>query len=148
MQIDTKYFGEVEINEADQVVFKQGLPGFLDEKAFILLNFDQQAIFQVLQSTQTPGLAFIVVDPFKFVSDYQLELDDQMVEHLEINEEKDVLIMSIVTLNDAVKTSTANLKAPIVINQVKGLAKQYIQPASDYTTKELIFTGLREKGEG
>jgi len=137
--IQTKYFDEVEINEADIIKFQNGLPGFLDEKQFVLMNLED-TVFQVLQSVETQALAFIVVNPFQFKSDYEFVLDNQVVEQLKIESDEDVTILSIVTLKDSLKESTVNLKAPLVINAKTKEGKQYIIQKTDYTTKESIFT--------
>lgn len=144
MKIQTKYFDEVEINEADIIQFPNGLPGFLDEKAFVLLNLED-TVFQVLQSVETADLGFIVVQPFQFKADYRFELDDQVAEQLKIESEADIMILSIVTLKDSLKTSTVNLKAPLIINHKTKVAKQYIIPKTDYTTKEYLFLPIDKK---
>src|SRR5699024_3169390 len=139
MQIKTKYFGEIEVKEEEVLHFPNGIPGFVEEKDFVLLNFEENGLFQVLQSTKEADPAFVVVDPFLFEKDYQLELDDITIEQLQIKEEKDVLVYALVTVKDPLSTSTANLHAPIVINQTKKLAKQYITNNPNYTTRDSIF---------
>lgn len=37
MKIATKYHGEIDIQAADIIRFEQGVPGFFDEKQFVLL---------------------------------------------------------------------------------------------------------------
>ena len=144
MIIQTKYFDKVEINEADIIKFQNGLPGFLDEKQFVLMNLED-TVFQVLQSVETQALAFIVVNPFQFKSDYEFVLDNQVVEQLKIESDEDVTILSIVTLKNSLKESTVNLKAPLVINAEIKEGKQYIIQKTDYTTKESIFTAPIQK---
>jgi flagellar assembly factor FliW len=144
LNIKTKYFDEVEINEEDIITFQNGLPGFLEEKQFVLMNLED-TVFQVLQSVTTEGLAFIVVNPFQFKADYSFVLDDQVVEQLQIESNEDVTILSIVTLKESLKQSTVNLKAPLVINAKRKEGKQYIIQKTDYTTKESIFTALNKK---
>lgn len=146
MKIDTNYFGEIEIDEQEILEFKQGLPGFLDEKQFILLNFDEAAAFQVLQSIKTKALAFIVVTPFDFVSDYQVTLDDVTLEQLEITTEEEVLILNLVTLKGTLKESTSNLQAPVVINTSNRYAKQIILHTTVYPTKASIFENEDARG--
>ncbi|RCW74725.1 flagellar assembly protein FliW [Saliterribacillus persicus] len=147
MIIETKYFGEVDIKEEEKIHFPQGLPGFTDEKEFILLNFEDNDLFQVLQSVKQANPAFFVVNPFIFLKDFEFELDDQTIEQLKIESEEDVQVFSIVTLKDPMPASTTNLQAPIVINQKKLIAKQYITKSQKYSTKEKIFN-LTSKAKG
>ena len=147
MKIKTSYFGEVKIDEKDIIYFEQGLPGFLEEKEFVLLSFDEPLAFQVLQSVSTETLAFIVVFPFDFKKDYKVDLNDHILEQLKIETEDDVLILSIVTLKDHLNISTANLQAPIIINRHSHLGKQYIMHESGFSTKEKIFNSSIMKEE-
>jgi len=147
MKIKTSYFGEVKIDEKDIIYFEQGLPGFLEEKEFVLLSFDEPLAFQVLQSVSTETLAFIVVFPFDFKKDYKVDLNDHILEQLKIETEDDVLILSIVTLKDHLNISTANLQAPIIINRHSHLGKQYIMHESSFSTKEKIFNSSIMKEE-
>ncbi|MRH41973.1 flagellar assembly protein FliW [Aquibacillus halophilus] len=140
MHLHTKYFGEIKVNQQDIITFPQGVPGFQDEKEFVLLPLEDNPVFQVLQSTNEQELAFIVVNPFLFVKDYEFDIDENTIESLDIQSETDVQILSIVSLREPFETSTANLQAPIVINQVKKIGKQYITNIKKFATKEAIFT--------
>lgn len=148
MHINTKYFGEIEIKEEEIIHFPNGIPGFKEEKDFVLLSFEENGLFQVLQSTKGKDPAFVVVDPFLYVKDYQFKLDDTILTQLEIKAPEDVLVLAIVTVKDPLTSSTANLHAPLVINHRKNLAKQYITNNKDYTTKEKVFNSpLKEEVE-
>ena len=39
MEVDTKYFGRITVEEADVFYFQNGLYGFAEEKQFLLLPF-------------------------------------------------------------------------------------------------------------
>lgn len=139
MRIETKYFGVVEMKEEDIIRFPQGIPGFLDEKDFVLLNFEESGLFQVLQSIHQQNPAFVVIDPFLFVEDYQFKLDDATINQLSIEKKEEVRALSIVTVREPLTTSTANLQAPVIINQSNKQAKQLVTMHSKYTTREAIF---------
>ncbi|HET7522322.1 MAG TPA: flagellar assembly protein FliW, partial [Bacillales bacterium] len=76
MNIETKYHGTVEINDNQIIDFTSGLPGFLQEKRFVLLPFSGNSPFFILQSVATASLAFVVTDPFSFYQDYDFTLPD------------------------------------------------------------------------
>src|SRR5690606_37570776 len=97
MIVLTKYLGEMKIDEANIIHFSGGLPGFLEETKFILLDLPGNPLFQFLQSIQTPDLAFIVTDPYHYYQDYQFELDEQILTALQIESEKDVMVRAIIT---------------------------------------------------
>lgn len=126
MQIHTKYLGEMEIENQKVIHFSAGLPGFIEESEFVLLDLPDNPIFQVLQSIRNVNTAFIVTDPYHFYQDYSFELEDSLLESLRIQSEKDVIVLTIVTLKAPFHTSTLNLKAPVIINPASKKGKQYI----------------------
>lgn len=138
MIIKTKYHGETQIQEEQIIIFANGLPGFSDEKKFVILPLSEDSPFVVLQSAETAELAFIVASPFVFFKDYGFDLDETTVEFLEIEAAEDVEVMAILTIEEPFEKSTANLMAPIVVNRKKMLGKQVILHDSPYQTKHLI----------
>jgi flagellar assembly factor FliW len=138
MKIATKYHGDIEIHEQDIVRFQQGIPGFLEEKQFVLLPLADTP-FVILQSIKTPALGFVMIEPFSYFPTYEIELDDNTLEQLQITGEQDVALYVILTVADPFDDTTANLQAPIVINVHKLLGKQVILTNTDYKTKHRLF---------
>lgn len=147
--IVTKYLGEIEIEENQIIQFPSGLPGFMGEGKFVVLDIPGNPLFQTMQSVTTPNLAFIVTDPHQFYLDYSFTLDEQILESLAIENEQDVVLLSIVTLKSPFKTSTLNLKAPIIIHSTRNQGKQYILSNDEYLTKAPIVSPntLEVKGD-
>ena len=146
MNIQTKYVGEVEINEKQIIQFPSGLPGFLEEKEFVLLDIPGNPVFQFLQSVKSEELAFVVASPYHFYKDYSFKIDDATIEALQIQSEKDVMVLTIVTLKDPFDSSTINLKAPLIINPNKLFGKQYILNSDEYESKAFIQPTSVRKG--
>ncbi|HZG71728.1 MAG TPA: flagellar assembly protein FliW [Chondromyces sp.] len=139
MRIETKYHGQVEVEEKDILIFNQGIPGFVDEKEFVLLAFPDNDVFFVLQSIKTPTLGFIVASPFSFFPDYDIQLDDATVEVLELEKAEDAVVYTILTVREPFNETTANLQAPIIVNAKNNQAKQAILNDSRYQTRHSIF---------
>ncbi|MBP3950037.1 flagellar assembly protein FliW [Bacillus suaedae] len=139
MKIETKYAGTINIEEKDVLTFEQGLPAFEEETSFILHPFDQDTPFFVLQSTTSVEIAFILVNPFDFVVNYQVKLSDSTIEALDINKQEDVATYVMLTVKEPFVETTANLQGPIVINISNQKAKQILLSDSEYKTKHLIF---------
>jgi flagellar assembly factor FliW len=139
MKIHTKYHGECEIHEKDIFHFEHGIPGFLDEKQFVLLPLEDTP-FVILQSVKTPKLGFVVIDPFSYFNNYDFELDDHSVEQLQLSSEKEVAVYVILTVADPFDNTTANLQAPIVLNYEKKFGKQVILTNAPYKTKHRLFS--------
>ncbi|MED3792911.1 flagellar assembly protein FliW [Niallia alba] len=139
MKIATKYHGEKEIQEKEVITFPQAIPGFPDEKEFVLLPLDDDGQFNVLQSLENQQLAFVLSNPFTFFKEYDFSLEEYIVELLEIESEEDILVFSILTVHDPFEKTTANLQAPIIINNKKNMAKQVILNEPNYHTKHPLF---------
>jgi flagellar assembly factor FliW len=146
MKIATKYHREVEINANEILTFEKGIPGFPEEKKFILLPLSDDNTFNVLQSVSTSELAFVLSNPFNFFREYDFKLEDSVVEDLELESAKDVMVYSILTVQDPFEKTTANLQAPVIINSKNRKAKQVILHNEQFSTKHPIFEKTEAKG--
>lgn len=126
MKIETKFLGEVEVEEKDVLTFELGLPGFPDVKKFAIIPLDADLPLAVLQCTEQQSLGFVVAYPFAFKKDYAFEISEEDKIDLQIEKEEDVLVYSIVTLKESFQDSTMNLLAPVVLNVNKNLGKQIV----------------------
>jgi flagellar assembly factor FliW len=147
MNIKTKYHGTIEIHKEEVLHFINGIPGFKAEKEFVLLPLPENDWFHVLQSIKTPELGFVVTDPFIFFTDYDFKLDQSTVEQLEEPSEKNIKVLSILTVKEPLHKTTTNLQAPIVINLANNKAKQIILNDTDYQTKHRVFEQPKQSGQ-
>jgi flagellar assembly factor FliW len=135
MLVNTVRFGELEIQPEQVLTFEQGLPGFEQLHAFTLIMPDQEMPFTFLQSLDDGEVAFILTDPFLFYANYEFELSNEVIEHLQVTVPQDVAVWSIVSVTDDIASSTINLLAPVVIHEKAKLGKQIILHGSGYYTK-------------
>jgi flagellar assembly factor FliW len=147
VKIETKYHGEKEIQETDIITFIHGLPAFENEKKFVLIAFPENTIFYALQSISTPELSFVVTDPFSFFLDYDVKIDEASIEALAIEKEEDVTLLNILTVHEPFENTTANLQAPIIINEKTRTARQLILTGTPYETRHTLFPVGVVKGE-
>lgn len=142
MVLNTEHLGVIEFDKEDIIQFPKGIPGFEEEKEFIVvLTGDINFPFTYLQSVKNNNLAFIVTDPFLFLSHYDFELSDDDSNFLGIKNEAqidDITIYTIVTIPEDVDQTTINISAPIIINLKEKLGKQVILKEYD-NTKYLLF---------
>ena len=141
MIIKTKYHGEIRIDEGQIISFENGLPGFNDETQFVVLPLSEDSPFLALQSVKQEHIAFIVASPFIFFKGNEFDIDHATLELLHIEDIEDVEVMAILTLEEPFENTTANLKAPIIVNKKEMKAKQIILHDASYETKHLIGGG-------
>ncbi|MBE4907052.1 flagellar assembly protein FliW [Bacillus luteolus] len=140
MKIQSKYHGEIEINESEIIQFEGGIPGFLEEKRFVIVPLaEEDSPLHILQSVETSQLAFVTTNPFTFFKDYDFEIPDAVVNNLNIRSEQDVAVLVILTVKESFEESTANLQAPIIINMKDQLGKQVVLNDPSFKTRHLLF---------
>lgn len=139
MKIETKFFGEISI-EADRVLtFEEGILGFEEMKRYALLDLFESEDFVALQSLDEASVAFILVRPWTFFPEYQIQIPDEELSGIGITEEEQLLLFNVVTISETLHDATANLLAPVVVNIDKRLGKQYVLREESYTTRHRIF---------
>lgn len=140
MKLNTKNFGEIEIDNQKIIHFPEGIPGFEDERQFVIINTeDEENPFGWLQSVTNPDLAFVIINPFFAYPNYDIIIPETAQKKLKINDEKDVVVFSIVVVPEDMEKMTANLLGPIIININEKLGKQVILDDDRYSTKHYIF---------
>lgn len=143
MQLDTKHFGLMEIDEKGIIYFPEGLPGFENIRKFTLLsNDDKESPFKWLQSVDEPGLAFVVADPFLIKKDYDIEIKDEILTALGVEKPEDILVYSIVVVPEDISKISINLKAPVVINTGNHKGMQVILDTDRYGVRHYILEEL------
>ncbi|WP_294146661.1 flagellar assembly protein FliW [uncultured Selenomonas sp.] len=147
-KVDTVRFGTIEIDEKTLVHFGQGIPAFEDEHEFVIIPYDEESPYVFLQSTTTPDLAFLMTVPYLFFKDYEFEIDDETVKKLGLESPDDVVVYVLLTIPQGrIEDMTANLMAPVIINQKTLAAKQLVLEKSPYTTKHRLFEKKAEAGK-
>lgn len=147
MNLQTKYFGEIEYHESDTITFLTGLFGFEDERDFLLLPFEGSAgSLLCLQSIHTPALAFVVMDPFSLRPDYAPVLQPQELEELGVKDSQELGYYVLCVVKKPVSDSTVNLKCPVAIHPETRRARQVILETDVYDMRHPLAEFGRKEG--
>ena len=138
MRVQTKPFGEIEVNELQRLEFPLGVFGFEQLRSYVLLDASEQP-FYWLQSLDRPTVAFVLIDPRVFMPDYVLDVSDEELESIGLTEPADLLDFVIVTVPPVPRDMTANLQGPIVVNRRSRAARQCISRNPDYGVRRRII---------
>lgn len=144
IKVKTTRFGEIEVAEAETIKLPNGLIGFPELKKFILLDHDKDSPFKWLQSLDDGSIAFVLINPLLFKSDYTVEVTEAEVSDLELTTEQDAVISVIITMPSNPQNMTANLKAPLIFNLQNRMGKQIILNNSAYTTRHNVMDEMRK----
>lgn len=132
MKIETRDFGEIEIDPAEVVEFLSPIYGFDHLRRFALLYDDGvQGPFTWLQSLDDATVCFILVDPMAIRPDYAPQLPQETKKLLRFRESRDAVWRAIAVIPQNFADATVNLKSPVVINPTERCAAQIILDA-DY----------------
>lgn len=149
MILNTKHFGEIEIDEEKIIIFKDGLLGFENIKKYsVVLNQEKDIPFSWLQGVDDTNLAFVITNPFAFKNDYNFEIPENVIKQLEIEKEEDVMVFSIAVIPKDMKKTTINLRGPLVINIRNKKGKQIVLDTDQYPLKYFIFEEKIEENIG
>lgn len=129
--------GEQMVLKSGSLVFEKGLPGFDGYKNFNLVALEQTGFFN-LSSSDEKEISLLLVDPYLYFPNYEVEIDDYIMNRLNIKDANDVLILSVVTLNNDVEKITINLRAPIIMNINTGDSEQIILSREDYLVRQSL----------
>lgn len=133
MKINTRDFGEVEIDDSTIINIPGGILGFEKYTKYTLLSPLGEDTFPMwLQSVEEPQPCFVVYDPMQIYSDYVFEITDEEQAGLKISEDVPYRVLTVAIVPDDYKKTTINLRCPIVINTRENLAAQIILDDYDF----------------
>jgi flagellar assembly factor FliW len=139
LTLESSRFGTIEVPEAIRIEFPQGMIGFPEHTEYVLLKQRPDSVFMWLHSTTDPGLAFPVVLPWAFHWEYEVKLGDEDLASVQVENASQISIMCVVNVGADVRKGTINLFSPIVINNDARLARQVINTADGYSTRDPLF---------
>lgn len=130
MIIDTRAFGQVEIDDEKVMKFIGPMLGFEGADRYVLMDLNPESPLKVLQLAGKPEVCFLVTDPALFYPDYKVNLTEAQVADLGLNDPAQAAVMVVVTVRDAGKRLTANLLGPVVVNAQTFVGKQLVLSGS------------------
>jgi flagellar assembly factor FliW len=145
MEVLTKAYGNIEVDERQIIQFPIGLFGFEQFHKYVLLDASQQP-FYWLQSMDVQEIAFVLIDPFLFRPDYSIDIPDEELAEIGITKTDEILVFSIVTIPENQNLMTANLQGPIIINRTERVGRQFISSNTKWQVKHLILEELSMAG--
>jgi flagellar assembly factor FliW len=143
VKLATKAYGVIDVDERQKIAFPQGLFGFEGFKEYVLLDAEQQP-FYWLQSMDMEQIAFVLVNPFLFRPDYEINIENDELADIDIRSPEKALIFVIVTIPPDGSPMTANLQGPLVINRDTRAGKQAVLTDPRWKTKHDILAELGE----
>ena len=139
MKSNSAKLGEIEYSEDDVITLSSPLLGFPDLQDFLIISDDNSYPFLWFQSVEDADICFILIETNTFFKDYNPDIPKRELKVIAISDKKEMKLFSIVVVPTDPKLSTANLRAPLVVNFEKKLAKQIILDDDAYKIKMPLF---------
>lgn len=131
--VASRLFGPLQIPESELILMPDGMAGFAGERKFVLLPASPEGVFW-FQSVDDGSLIFLLIDPFRFFPEYQVDAPD-----VPGAGDPDMAALAIVTLPRAPGDGcTTNLQGPLVIDFVHRQARQVIQEDPRWHTRHPV----------
>ena len=126
MLLKTRLFGEIKVKDEEVINFTKPILGFDDCRQYLLM--ESESIFPTfwLQSINDPNLAFPVISPFSVDENYSINLEALDLDDIRLKSIDDALVLTLMVVPQTVSSIRTNLRAPIIYNPEKKVAKQLI----------------------
>jgi flagellar assembly factor FliW len=144
VKVNTSRFGNLEVNNQDIISFNDGLLGFDNLKRYFIVDPGDSTLILWLQSVDDGNIAFPIIEPKIFKPDYTAKLVPSDLMALEMDTVNNSKVYCIITIPSDVTTMTANLKAPIIINSDKKIAKQVVLQDSKLVVNFEMYKELKK----
>ncbi len=147
--IKTK-LGEREIARDSIIYFPHGLIGLDDKREFVLLQVRENSPFLLLQCVTDPGLGLLVADPYPFLPDYDIKLEQAEKKILRVENIRQIAVLVTVTIpRNRPEETTLNLSGPIIVNTKARIGLQAPQLNAKHPTHYRLVDAQRPaKGLG
>ncbi len=144
MKIKTTRFGELEVDKKDIIEFTEGLLGFENLKKFFIVDPGDQTLILWLQSIDDSATAFPLIEPKIFQPNYMIKLLPVELNSLSLENLQNASVYTILTIPQNVTEMSANLKAPIIINNKTKLARQIVLQDSKLEVRFKMYMDLKK----
>lgn len=131
--------GRFEFTNDDLVILTSPIIGFQNLSEFLFISSQEFLPFSYFQSVQDVNVTFIIAEIKPLFPDFNPKLTKGDKKALQYCDGNELSFFGIVVVRDDPKKATINLKAPIVINNNKKLAKQVILDDDNYQIKTPLF---------
>ena len=157
--VPTTRFGELRVAEAAVLEFPEGLPGFADQRRWLLVphhgaggvappavpcEAERSAPFVWLQSAERLDLAFLMLAPAAAFPDYAPTLPADVGA---ASADVSLWVLLTVPAGDP-RRMTANLLGPIVIERARRRGRQIVLGDERYHTRHPVFPAYRGGSSG
>lgn len=143
MKVSSVRFGDLEVSTEDTLIFNEGILGFENLTRFFIVDPGDDTLVMWLQSLEDGAIAFPIIEPQVFRPEYAVDLLPFELRGLELENMTNAKIYTILTIPQDVTEMSANLKAPIIINRSKNIARQIVLQDNKLSVRHKMYKELK-----
>ncbi len=150
MELRTRNFGTITVEDDAVYKFPVGLYGFEECKEFAVFQHDYDDDLSLLYMQNTGDIfpSFLVFEPWDMFEGYSPQMLPEDLKACGVDKEDDLIFLSIATLPASLEDLSLNVKSPIVLNPKTKEARQVILTNPDYEVRYYPFkTSGRKEGK-
>lgn len=152
MEVNTRLFGEITIDDEKIIKFPGGIVGFPDLNKFAIVHDSEKtdgSSLSFLLSLDEPAFAMPVMDPHIVKADYNPMVEDDLLIPLgELTPEDTIVLVTVTVPRGEIEKMTVNLMAPVIINAKTRKGAQVILTEDGYDIHFPIYEILSAAKEG
>ena len=119
MEVNTRLFGEITIDDEKIIEFPGGIVGFPDLNKFAIVHDVEKtdgSSLSFLLSLDEPAFAMPVMDPHIVKPDYNPMVEEDLLANIGKLDPDETIVLVTVTVPHEIEKMTVNLMAPVIIN--------------------------------
>ncbi|MDR0453523.1 MAG: flagellar assembly protein FliW [Deferribacteraceae bacterium] len=140
-EITSPKLGKISYRDDDLITLTSPLLGFAELSDYLIISNTDYFPFLWLQSVEDPSVCFILIEPEPFFKDYKPKVNKRELKVMGVKELSELKMFCIVVIPDDPKKATANLRAPIIVNFERKLAKQAVLEDETWDIRAPLFPG-------
>lgn len=145
MKVKTTRFGELKVEKEDVLSFPDGILGFENLTKFFVVDPGDATFIMWLQSAEDESVAFPIIEPKIFKPTYSIKLLPAELNSLQLTNLDHARIYCILTIPQDVTKMSANLKAPVIINNQLKMARQIVLQDSKLSVRLEMYKELKKQ---
>ncbi|MBR2187257.1 MAG: flagellar assembly protein FliW [Lachnospiraceae bacterium] len=119
MEVNTRLFGKITIDDEKIIEFPGGIVGFPDLNKFAIVHDVEKtdgSSLSFLLSLDEPAFAMPVMDPHIVKPDYNPMVEEDLLTNIGKLDPDETIVLVTVTVPHEIEKMTVNLMAPVIIN--------------------------------
>ena len=141
MKVNTRLFGEIEIQDDKIITLDKGIVGFPDLTRFTIIydtEKEEKTAIMWFQSLDEPQFAMPVVTPGDIVPDYNPTVNDELLEPLGELTEENLYVLVTIKVPKKIEDMTINLKAHTRLGGIE--PHGFIHPERNFVRRRLSLS--------